>query len=123
MPEINIESIQSAVTGANKNPIGTDRGIDMNNVPTPEIIYTRALYLLIWAVGVIAVLVIVYSGFTYMTAGGDAEKAERAKKMLMGTVIGILIIIGSYMIYNSIIEGTQTGKISGEIVQQILREV
>lgn len=117
MPEINIQAIQSVVQGQNPSQFDPVRGISLSKVTTPEIIYTRVVYLLIWGIGVAAVLVIIWAGFNYMTAGGDAERAERAKKMIVGTIIGLLIMIGSYIIYNSIIKA-----VSWEPQQQISRE-
>lgn len=43
--------------------------------------------------GVVAVVVIVISGFRYMTSGGDAQKVASAKSTLIGAIIGLVIIV------------------------------
>jgi len=42
-----------------------------------------------------------YAGFLVLTGGGDEEKSERAKKTIMYAIIGILIILFSYVIYRA----------------------
>ena len=60
--------------------------------------------------GVIAVAVILFAGFTWMTAGGNEEKINDAKKWLWGGVIGLIIILGAYslatFVANSLVAAT-----------------
>lgn len=53
--------------------------------------------------GIIFLVIVIYSGFLWMTAGGDAKQVERAKKLLINAVIGIVIILFSYAITSFII--------------------
>ncbi|PIP21768.1 MAG: hypothetical protein COT67_01870 [Candidatus Tagabacteria bacterium CG09_land_8_20_14_0_10_41_14] len=48
--------------------------------------------------GIIAFLYLIYAGIMYMTAGGDAEKAQGARTAILNTIIGIVVIILSYAI-------------------------
>lgn len=41
---------------------------------------------------------ILYAGVTWMTAGGDPDRIERAKKTLRNGVIGLVIMLSSYSI-------------------------
>jgi len=50
--------------------------------------------------GVIFVVLIIYAGFNWMTAGGDESKIETAKKTLSRAIIGLIIVAGSYSIWN-----------------------
>jgi hypothetical protein len=63
-------------------------------------VYNTAL-ILIWALGILAVITFIIAGVRYITAGGDAEKAESAKKIIIGSVIGMLLVLGSYLIFNT----------------------
>jgi len=63
-------------------------------------IYQNVINLFLYGMGVIAVLVFIYAGIQYMTAGGDQEKAEKAKKTIVGAIIGIVLIAASLVIYN-----------------------
>jgi hypothetical protein len=50
--------------------------------------------------GIIAVLVILYAGFTWMTAQGEPDKVEKAKKMLYSGITGLIIIFLALAISN-----------------------
>jgi len=57
---------------------------------------------LLSVVGVLAVLAIVYSGIMYITSSGDQTKAEAAKKNLTWAIMGLLVILLSLVIVNSV---------------------
>ncbi len=48
--------------------------------------------------GIIAVALIIYAGFLWMTSAGNPEKIDRAKKIIIDAVIGLLIILSAYAI-------------------------
>lgn len=48
--------------------------------------------------GVVAVVIILAGGFIWMTAGGNEDKVEQAKKLIFSGVIGLAIILTSYAI-------------------------
>jgi len=103
---IDYQTLLTAI--ATRNPINTspikDRdciGIVCANTTTLNTLYYNILVTLAYAVSIIAVLTLIYAGISYMTAGGDTEKAEKAKKMIIGSIIGILIIISAYTIFKT----------------------
>ena len=49
-------------------------------------------------IGLVAVVLILYGGFTWMTAGGNEEKVEKAKKIITGAVIGLVIVLIAWAI-------------------------
>jgi len=53
--------------------------------------------------GIVALGITVYAGFTWMTAGGNDEKVGEAKKWLTRGVIGIAIILTSFSITSFVI--------------------
>lgn len=53
--------------------------------------------------GIVAVLIIMYGGFIYMTAAGNEEKIAKAKRILRDAVIGLLIVLTSFAITQFII--------------------
>jgi len=53
--------------------------------------------------GVLAVLIVMYGGFIWMTAAGNAERIEKAKKILVNGLIGLVIILTSVGITTFII--------------------
>lgn len=46
--------------------------------------------------GVLFLILMLYSGFLYMTAQGDAKKIESAVGIIKGAIIGLIIIAASY---------------------------
>jgi len=48
--------------------------------------------------GIITVVLILFAGFTWMTAGGNDEQVGKAKKILSAAVIGLVIVMSAYAI-------------------------
>ncbi len=48
--------------------------------------------------GLIAIAFIIYGGFQYITSRGNDEQAESGKKTLTNAIIGLVIVILSYLI-------------------------
>ena len=59
--------------------------------------------------GLIAVIMIIYGGITYVTSAGNEEKAGEAKKIIMYAIIGIIIVLISFALVNTVIGGVATG--------------
>lgn len=74
---------------------------------------------LIYAAGPLAVLMIAVGGFRYVISHGDQTQMESAKKTITMAVIGLLIIIVSYVIVSNVISisqsaGSQTTQGTGQ---------
>ncbi|OGE74005.1 MAG: hypothetical protein A3I07_03765 [Candidatus Doudnabacteria bacterium RIFCSPLOWO2_02_FULL_42_9] len=59
--------------------------------------------------GLIAVLFLIIGGFRYITSAGNEETAENAKKIIINAIIGIVIIILSFVIVRVISEALVRG--------------
>ena len=57
--------------------------------------------------GIIAVIIILYAGFLWMTAAGNADKIATAKKLIINAVIGLAIILASLAITQFILSALQ----------------
>ena len=53
--------------------------------------------------GILAVAIIIIGGFTWMTAGGNEENVDKAKKWIFAGIIGLAIILSAYAIANWVI--------------------
>jgi len=53
--------------------------------------------------GIVAVVIILYGGYQWMTASGDQAKVDKGKKILTQGIIGLVIIVLSYAIANFVI--------------------
>lgn len=72
---------------------------DVSAVPkNPAEIAGEVIGIILSVLGVIAVILILYSGFIWMTAAGNTEKIEKAKKILGNAVVGLIIILMAYSI-------------------------
>lgn len=48
--------------------------------------------------GLIFTILIIYGGFTWMTAGGSEDRVSTAKKIIVRSIIGMVVILFSYII-------------------------
>lgn len=55
-------------------------------------------------VGSLFFLMIVYSGFLWMTAGGKTDKVEKAKQVMQSSVAGAIVVAMSYVIVKFVID-------------------
>lgn len=94
-----LESITKTAPINTGEPNLNDKCIGINcPAATIDTLYYNILMTFLYVASLAAVITFIYAGITYLTAGGEAEKAEKAKKMITGSVIGIIIIVASYAI-------------------------
>ncbi len=53
--------------------------------------------------GLLAVVMVIYGGFLYVGSAGNEESVGKAKKIIMYAAIGILIIIVSFALVNTLL--------------------
>ncbi len=63
--------------------------------------------------GIVAIGIIMYAGFIWMTAKGEEEKINEAKKIMMGGVIGLVIILASFGIATFVMSRLQSATNGG----------
>ncbi len=69
----------------------------------PELI-ARVVSMLLFITGGIAVLFLIIGGYWYITSGGNEEQAEKGKKTLVNAIIGVVIVVMSYVIVNVVVD-------------------
>lgn len=62
----------------------------------PVVIVATIINGVLTILGVVAVALIIYGGFVWMTAGGNEENVKKARGILKAAVIGLIIILASY---------------------------
>ncbi len=67
--------------------------------------------------GILAVLIVLWAGFLWMTATGNEDQIAKAKGILIAGVIGLLIIMSAYAITTFVLKnfGTETGTAFGDL--------
>lgn len=70
----------------------------------PTIIVAKIIRGFLGVLGIIAVVIIMYAGFLWMTAGGNEERVSRAKRMLINASVGLFIIFTSMAITQFVLQ-------------------
>jgi Ca2+/Na+ antiporter len=55
-------------------------------------------------ISIIAFIVSLYGGYLYVIAAGNEEQTSKAKKVLMGAIIALILGLGAFAIVNSVIQ-------------------
>ncbi|MFA5886757.1 MAG: Ig-like domain-containing protein [Patescibacteria group bacterium] len=84
------------------NAVGNGLGGSLT-AADPRFLVGRIIQIILSFLGVIAILVIMYAGFLWMTSDGDEEKIRTAQGILRNAVIGLIIILSSWAIATFII--------------------
>lgn len=64
--------------------------------------------LLIGVSGSIALVMFIWGGFTWITAAGNADRVKKGRQIFTWSVIGLILIFGSYAILNAIFQIVRT---------------
>jgi len=63
-----------------------------------RVMIARVIRIILELLGIISLVIIIYAGFRWMTAGGNEENVESAKKQLINGIIGLVIILVAFSI-------------------------
>ena len=66
-------------------------------------VFTRITNTVLYAVGIISVIMLIYGGLRYVVSGGDSKKVTDAKNTIIYAIIGLIISILAYAIVNFVI--------------------
>jgi hypothetical protein len=80
-----------------------------------QLIFTarRIIQFALFALTPIVIGMILYTGFKYMTAGGDANLIADAKRMGKPIIIGLVLIFGAWLIVYTLLDKLLADKIGG----------
>ena len=102
LPAIVLAQTSSAPLGVAETGLGY--GV-YTGLPTQDlrIVIANIIRTAMGLLGIIAVLIVLFGGFKWMTAGGSDEKVGEAKKIITSGIIGLIIIITAYAISSFVI--------------------
>lgn len=66
-------------------------------------IVTTVINTMLFIVGILAVIMIIYAGIRYTTAHGDKGQVESAKNTLMYSIVGLVVAIIAYAVVNWVV--------------------
>ncbi len=93
---LNTLAIASGNTTTTIDTVGDNQDTLKDNV-------TSIINGVIAALGIVAVIVIIIGGVSYMTSSGDAGKVKKAKDTILYGVIGLVICVLAFAIVNFVI--------------------
>ena len=79
-----------------------DGGYKVANASTFSQILGTVAKTVISLLGVVFIGLVIYAGYNWMIARGDEEKLNKAKDTLKRAIIGLIIVVGAYAIWNFI---------------------
>lgn len=66
-------------------------------------ILTQMINMMLFAVGILSVIMLIYGGLRYVLSNGDSKKVDAAKNTILYAIVGLIIAMLSYAIINFII--------------------
>lgn len=98
---LTILATATPTTGSNNGSHGVDKVGNQTEDLTGSV--TNIINGVIAALGIVAVVVIIIGGVSYMTSSGDAGKVKKAKDTILYGVIGLVICVLAFAIVNFVI--------------------
>ncbi len=87
--------------------IGTAKDVaTLNCIPA---VVQNVIYAAFVFAGIVAVILIIYSGIKFILSGGDPKQVEGARKTMTYAIIGFIVILLSFVILNLISNVTGVG--------------
>lgn len=75
----------------------------------------RFINILLFAVGVLAIFMIIYGGIRYVLSGGDSGRVKDAKNTILYAIVGLVVAILGYAIVNWIFQTLSTNGGAGGV--------
>jgi hypothetical protein len=99
----NLNDYQIPLKAAAKNA-----GYD-EKVVQPEQVAAKLINTALSFLGVIFLVLMIYGGFTWMTARGNDQAVDKAKDIIIAAVIGMVIVVSAYAITYFVVEQLGAG--------------
>lgn len=80
----------------------------------PVLIAAQIINILLQLLGLVSLLLIFYGGFIWMMARGNDDEIKKAKDIIIGTTVGLLVILASYsfmrFVFEALLDATDTAQ-------------
>jgi chorismate mutase len=74
----------------------------------PSQLVGRFIKILLAFIGSISLVLYIYAGILWMMASGASERVDKAKKILVWTTLGVVVMLASYMLASFIFKSLET---------------
>lgn len=95
-------ALDSGAESSYKEALKDTGGVNKSGATVTETLQS-IINMLLFIAGVIAVLIIVVSGFRFVTSNGDAGSVSKAKNTIIYALIGLVVAVMAYAIVNFIL--------------------
>jgi len=85
------------ITNTSGTGLNSFKEIGMGN-QDPRTIASNVIQVMLGFLGVIAVILILFGGFKWMTAAGNDDKVDEAKRLITAGVVGLLIVLAAFAV-------------------------
>ena len=89
------EAMAQTFIDPSDNPAGTEGDF--------RVIVLTIIQYFLGFLGLLAVIMVIYGGVTYTSSAGNDEAVQKAKKIIMYSVIGIIVIFLAFALVNTVI--------------------
>lgn len=95
-----VSSVNAQTVDLGVDQVGKSTGLPSDDV---RVVIARIIRVALGFLGTLALVIILYAGYLWMSSGGNEEKIAQAKKILINATIGLVIILSSYAFTSFII--------------------
>lgn len=71
-------------------------------------IFRQIVNIMLFIVGAVAVIMLIFGGIRYVTSGGAQDQVTAAKNTIMYAIIGIVVAILAFAVVNFVVTGVST---------------
>lgn len=93
MPAVALADADTLLWGGNETDVEDAIGLGNED---PRIIIASIINVVLGFLGIVAVVIIILGGFKWMTAAGNEDKIDEAKKLITAGIIGLVIIMAAW---------------------------
>lgn len=92
-----------------KNSTGNSYPNTVFSGKTPAEIFGQIINIALGIAFAVAVIMVIYGGYQYITSAGNEEKATAGRQTLIYALIGIVIVLLSFVIVNAVLTFVRNG--------------
>lgn len=67
-------------------------------------VFTTIVNVLLFIIGAVSVIMIIFGGFRYVTSGGDSGGVTSAKNTILYAIVGLVVAVLAYAIVNFVLD-------------------
>lgn len=70
-----------------------------------EGIFKKVVNIMLFVIGAVAVIMLIYGGVKYVTSGGAQDKVAEAKNTILYAIVGIVVALLAFAVVNFVVTG------------------